>query len=123
MDEGLPIAYEVLDRGVEVYSSDRAMVGHVDHVLAAPEVDIFHGIIVRCDSGRRFVAAEQISSLHERGVDLLIDAVAVAELPPPEESAPAYHVREPGVATSRWRHLLDMLEGRSRTSRDWREEN
>lgn len=123
MDEGLPIAYEVLERGVPVYSSDGEQVGRVDHVLAAPEKDIFHGIILRGAAGRHFVAAEQIASLHERGVDLRLDAAAAATLPPPEHGAPAHHIREPGVGSSPWRHLLDMLEGRPRSSRDWRDED
>ena len=47
MDEGLPIAYEVLERGVPVYASGGEQVGTVDHVVAAPEEDIFHGIVMQ----------------------------------------------------------------------------
>jgi hypothetical protein len=119
VDEGLPIAYQVLESGIAVYSSDGQLVGSVDHVVAATQQDIFHGIVVRVETTQRFVAADQVECLHERGVDLRIDAVAAAALPPPEGVAPAWRVREPGVKPSRWRHLLDELEGKAPTRRDW----
>jgi len=129
MDEGAPIAYQVLDDGVPVYSSDGQLVGTVDHVVAAPAQDIFHGIVMRISSGegpsagQRFVAADQIASLHERGVDLAIDDATVAVLPEPHGAAPARRILEPGVKPSRWKHLVDMLTGASPGSRDWTDEN
>ncbi|MGE5747988.1 MAG: PRC-barrel domain-containing protein [Solirubrobacterales bacterium] len=123
MDEGLPTAYEVLDRGVPVYSSDGEQVGTVDHVIAAPEEDIFHGIVMRAEGGRRFVAADQVNSLHEHGVDLRIDAAAAAALPEPNGVAPALRLREPGVKPSRWTHLLDRVSGKDSGRRDWTEED
>jgi hypothetical protein len=119
MDEGLPIAYGVLDEGIPVYSSDGELVGTVDHVLAATAQDIFHGIVMRAGSSRRFVAAEEIASLHERGVDLRIDAAEASALPEPDAGAPAWHVHEPGVKPSRWAHLLDMVTGAGRGRGDW----
>jgi hypothetical protein len=122
MDEGLPIAYEILDSGIPVYSSDGDLVGTVEHVVAAPAQDIFHGIVIRVAAGSRFVSADQVGSMHERGVDLRIDAATAVALPEPERAAPAWRVREPGVKPSRWRHLLDTLEGVAPTRRDWTEE-
>lgn len=123
MDEGLPIAYEVLDSGVPVYASGGEMVGTVDHVVAAPREDIFHGIVISTASGRRFVAADDVASLHERGADLKIDAAAIDGLPEPHGSAPARRVLEPGVKPSRWKHLVDMLSGASPARRNWTDEN
>lgn len=122
MDEGLPISYEVLDEGVPVYSSDQQPVGTVDHVVAAEAEDIFHGLIIRTNAGRRFVAADDVASLHELGVDLRIPAAAVAELSEPGGAAPSLRVREPGVRPSRWKELLDTLTGGPRHGRDWRNE-
>jgi hypothetical protein len=67
MDEGLPIAYEVLEPGVPVYASGGEQIGIVAHVVAAPEVDIFHGIVLDGEHGTRFVAADQVAALHEAG--------------------------------------------------------
>jgi hypothetical protein len=119
MDEGLPIAYEVLEPGVAVLASDGQIVGTVDHVVAAPHEDIFHGIVIRGAAGRRFVAADQIQSLHERGVDLAIDSAQAATLPEPHGSAPAWRLHEPGVKPSRWKHLVDMATGARPHHRDW----
>jgi hypothetical protein len=119
MDEGLPIAYEVLEPGVAVLASDGTQVGTVDHVVSAASEDIFHGIVLRAATGPRFVAADQIASLHERGVDLRIDAAAVALLPAPEHGAPAWRVHEPGTKPSRWSELLDRLRGRDPKRRNW----
>ena len=119
MDEGELIAYEVLERGVSVYASGGEQVGTVDHVISAPEVDIFHGIVIGTERGRRFVAADQIVSLHERGVDLGIDADQAATLPEPGCAAPAWRVHEPGVRPSRWKEMVDLLGGKGRHRRDW----
>lgn len=122
-DEGLPIAYEVLESGVPVYASGGEPVGTVAHVVAAPEEDIFHGIVLNGEQGPRFVPADQVASLHERGVDLRIDRAAVAALPQPEGGAPAWRVEEPGVKPSPWRRFLDLMEGKDPRSRGWDEEN
>jgi len=121
MDEGLPISYEVLEKGVPVYSADGQAVGTVDHVVALEREDIFHGLVIRTDSGWKFVAADEVGSLHERGVDLRMAADAIAGLPEPHGAAPSRRVREPGVKPSRWTELLDMLRGQ-RNRRDWTDE-
>ena len=123
VDEGHPIAYEVLDEGVPVYTSDGEQAGTVEHVISAPAEDIFHGIVLRAEGGRRFVAAEQVASLHERGVDLRIDAAAAAALPEPKGGAVALRLREPGVKPSRWTHILDRVSGKDSRQRDWTEED
>jgi len=123
VDEGLPIAYQVLDEGIPVYASDGASVGSVDHVVAAPREDIFHGIVMRGEEGQRFVAADQIASLHEHGVDLRIDAAAAAALPEPHGAAPNWRDSEPGVKPSRWTHFVDLVAGKDPRRRDWNEED
>jgi hypothetical protein len=123
MDEGLPIAYEVVERGIPVYASGGEQVGTVDHVVAAPDEDIFHGIVMRVESEQRFVAADDVASLHERGVDLRIDAAAAAALPAPHGGAPAWREAEPGVKPSAWRRFLDLVEGKDPRARSWTEED
>lgn len=123
MDEGAPIAYQVLDENIPVYAADGVQVGTVDHVVAVPAQDIFHGIVLRIGGTRRFVAADQVTSLHERGVDLRISAEAAAELPEPHGAAPAWRDREPGVKPSPWTHLVDLVTGKNPHRRDWTEDN
>jgi hypothetical protein len=116
MDEGEPIAYPLLDRGVRVISGDGEEVGTVDHVVAAPDQDIFHGVVIKTARlGRRFVPAEDIAELHERGVDLRIGAAEVAQLPPPHGAAPEYH-EDP--AESKWEYWARRLTLRKEWKRD-----
>ena len=119
MDEGLPIAYEVLDSGVPVYASGGEQVGTVDHVVAAPEQDIFHGVVMRTEAGQRFIDADRVGALHERGVDLRIDAAAAAALPAPHGGAPAWRDNEPGVKPSPWKHFVDLVTGADPRRRNW----
>jgi uncharacterized protein YrrD len=114
MDEGFPIAYEVLEKGVPVMASDGEQVGTVHHVVAAVEQDIFHGLVISTpDHGRRFVEADDVASLHEHGVDLRIDSAAAQSLPQPGGGAPVYD-EDPATQT-KWSHLARKYTGRS----DW----
>lgn len=122
MDEGLPVAYEVLERGIPVYASDGQQVGTVDHVVAAEDEDIFHGIVLGREGGRRFVPADQIASLHEFGVDLRIDSAAAAALSAPAGGAPAWRLTEPGVKPSHWKRLLDLATGADPRRENWKKE-
>jgi uncharacterized protein YrrD len=106
-DEGRPIAYEVLESDVPVYAVQGERIGTVDHVIAAPELDIFHGIVVRAGDRRVFVAADDIETLHERGVDLRISADAAAALP----DADPEHTAELAPKPSSWRRFVDGVFG------------
>jgi sporulation protein YlmC with PRC-barrel domain len=117
MDEGLPIAYEVLEKGVPVLSSDGEQVGTVHHVVAAPEKDIFHGLVISTPQhGRRFVEAASVASLHEHGVDLRISSAEAADLPEPGGGAPVYD-EDPG-AMKGWQHWVHKATGHG----DWHRE-
>jgi uncharacterized protein YrrD len=117
VDEGLPIAYEVLEKGVPVLSSDGEQLGTVHHVVAAPEKDIFHGLVITtAGRGRRFVEAAAVESLHERGVDLKIDAAAAQSLPEPGGGAPVYD-EDPGEMKG-WHHWMHLAGLRG----DWKRE-
>jgi hypothetical protein len=114
VDEGQPIAYEVLDEGVPVLASDGEQVGTVHHVVAAPEEDIFHGLVIAVPGrGRRFVEAADVATLHEHGVDLSIDSEAVQGLPEPGGGAPVYD--EDPATINKWSHWANRLTGR----KDW----
>jgi hypothetical protein len=113
----------VLESGVPVYASGGEQVGSVAHVVAAFEQDIFHGIVLNSEQGQRFVAADQVASLHERGVDLRIDRAAAAALPEPEGGTPAWRAEQPGVKPSPWRRFLDLMEGKDPRARGSDEEN
>src|ERR1700730_6651912 len=121
MDEGLPIAYQVLETDVPVYAAGGELVGTVDHVVAAPNQDIFHGIVIKVGRGQRFVLAEHVASLHEHGVDLRIDEAQAAALPEPHGGARVWHDNEPGAKPSAWKHFVNRIGGHA-GSDGWTEE-
>lgn len=116
MDEGAPVAYNVLEKGVPVLASDGTQVGTVDHVVAAYEQDIFHGLVISAGGHKRFVAAEDVQSLHEHGVDLKLDASAVAGLAAPGGAAPSFS-EDPGEVMS-WGRWARRLTGHKDWHRD-----
>ncbi|HTB70206.1 MAG TPA: hypothetical protein VK707_04430 [Solirubrobacteraceae bacterium] len=117
MDEGLPIAYEVLEKGVPVLASDGTQVGTVHHVVAAPQQDIFHGLVIAVPGhGRRLVEASDVASLHERGVDLRIDSATAARLSPPGGAAGVFS-EDPGELKG-WHHWVNVMTLRGDWKRD-----
>jgi hypothetical protein len=117
VDEGLPIAYQVLDKGVAVLASNGERVGTVHHVVSAPEKDIFHGIVISTpEHGLRFVEAADVASLHEFGVDLRIDSAAAHSLPQPGGGAPVFD--EDPSQMKGWHHWVHKASGHG----DWKRE-
>jgi hypothetical protein len=112
-----------LDDGLPVYAADGSSVATVDHVVAAAEEDIFHGLVIRTEDGARFVAADQVASLHERGVDLRLDAASAPGLPHPHGGAPALQIKDATIKTKRWREVLDMVSLKGYLSEDWKDED
>jgi hypothetical protein len=80
-DEGSPIAYTALERGVAVHAADGSRVGTVHRVQDNEREHIFDGIVVDTPSGRRFVDAPEVARIAERRVTLTITAAELAELP------------------------------------------
>jgi hypothetical protein len=116
MDEGAPIAYNVLEEGVPVLDRDGVQVGTVFYVLSAPHEDIFHGIVVDVPGhGRHTVEAADVAAIHERGVDLRISGDEVRSDPAPDGGAPVFRDAASAV-TKGWSHLVGKLA----LHRDWK---
>ena len=114
-DEGAPISYEVLERETPVYSADGVTVGKVEVVRADLGADIFDGLEIDTRAGRRFVEAEHVVAIHERGVDLDLAADAVAALPEPDPGAPSFRA-DPTAQ----RKLLDRIADRLGRRGGWK---
>jgi hypothetical protein len=105
MDEGSPIAYTALERGVAVHAADGAEVGTVHRVQDNEREHIFDGIVIATPAGRRFVDAPEVARIAERRVTLTITAAEVAELP---EDRGLRGARETSArrTAARWRRRL-----------------
>ncbi|MGH2983619.1 MAG: PRC-barrel domain-containing protein [Solirubrobacterales bacterium] len=91
-DLGQPSSYLTLAEGAPVYSCDGEEVGRIEHVLAAPEEDVFDGVVLDSSvlpGGRRFCDAAQIEEIFERGALLKLDRAAAERLPQPSENPAA----------------------------------
>jgi hypothetical protein len=83
-DDGHAVSWQVLKRGTAVRSADGAEVGRVHKARGTGRENLFDGIVIDTDAGRRFVDAPEVARLAERAVTLTITAAEVAELPEPE---------------------------------------
>jgi uncharacterized protein YrrD len=100
-DLGEPSSYLTLSKGAECYTCDGEKVGEVEHVLAAPDEDIFDGIVLDTSvlpGGHRFVDADQVEEVFERGVLLKIDRQAAEQLPEPAPNPATMEVSADDVA-------------------------
>jgi uncharacterized protein YrrD len=85
-DLGAPASYLTLAEGAPVYASDGEAVGKVAHVMADPSLDVFEGIVVKAGGlppTHRFVDADQVAEIHERGVLLTVSTADAEALPRP----------------------------------------
>jgi PRC-barrel domain len=115
-DLGAPISYLALEEGTAVFAADGDEVGHVAHVLADEEEDIFDGIVISHGLGRHtFADAEQIGEIHERGVALTITAAEAEALPEPAENPAVMDEdlsdAEDSGLTAKLRRAWDLLSG------------
>ncbi|HVD86482.1 MAG TPA: hypothetical protein VNB59_03660 [Solirubrobacterales bacterium] len=117
-DFGAPLSYLALNKGVPVYASDGEQLGRVVRVLAAPEANMFDGIIFDTTAGpggHRFVDAPEVGEIYERGVVLKIDSAAAVSLPKPEANPGSLKVNPGDLAAGgggRLRRAWDSLTGR-----------
>lgn len=115
-DHGDPISYLMLPTGIPVFSSDNEQVGTVRRVLADERADIFDGLILDTDEGRRFVDAPAVGDLYEGAAFLDLTAAQARHLHAPEGNPPVVHVEaedaEEGVLRRRLRETWDLISGK-----------
>ena len=100
-DLGEPSSYLTLSKGADCYSCDGEKVGEVEHILAAPDQDIFDGLVLDTSvlpGGHRFVDSEQVEEIFERGVLLKIDRHEAERLPEPSANPATLEVSPDDVS-------------------------
>ena len=107
IDKGSPISYKVLAKGTVVFSADGEIVGRVIEALDNPDEDIFDGITIDTDHGKRFVDAPEVAACYENAVELTLNADQIAALPTGERGA-GFFTADPNVET-RSGGLLDRV--------------
>lgn len=118
-DLGEPSSYLVLEAGAPVYSCDGEQLGGVEHVLRDTQADIFDGIVIDTSvlpGGHRFVEADQVEEIFERGVLLRCDRARAEQLPQPSENPAAMDANpadEPdSELESKLKRAWEMISGK-----------
>jgi len=122
-DLGEPSSYLNLGKGAEVYSCDGERVGEVEHVLAAEDADIFDGFVLDTSvlpGGHRFVDADQVEEIFERGVLLKLDRQEAERLPEPSANPATLEATPDDVAEDdesnlkrKLRRAWDLISGKT----------
>jgi uncharacterized protein YrrD len=121
-DLGEPSSYLNLGKGAECYTCDGEKVGEVEHVLAAEDADIFDGLVLDTSvlpGGHRFVDADQVEEIFERGVLLKLDRQEAERLPEPSANPATLEVTPDDVAEEdedalkrKLRRAWDLISGK-----------
>jgi hypothetical protein len=82
-DEAQPVSYRGATPGVPVLSASGAQIGTLAKVLEIPSEDLFDGVIVSTEHGRRFVDRDQIAEITTEFIRCTIDDAVAAALPEP----------------------------------------
>lgn len=109
---GHRIAFEALERGVRVESSDGREVGTVKKVMIVHEKHLFDGIVVKTPQGDRFVDAPEVGEIYERLVTLKIDGDQAEQLPKPSANPGAMKVSAGDFGRGGLGGLLDRFRRR-----------
>jgi uncharacterized protein YrrD len=88
-----PVSWKTILAETPVFSSDDEEVGTVHEVLGSEQEDIFHGIVVRSGLLGKdvVVAAEDVTGLEEKRIDLALSADQVRALEAFKEEE-SYHL-------------------------------
>ena len=111
-DRGHRIAFEALERGTRVETSDGLELGRVRKVMIVHEKHLFDGIVVRTRAGDRFVDAPEVGEVYENLVLLKISAAEAEELPKPGANPAAMKVRAGDLGRGGVRRMWNRLSGR-----------
>lgn len=88
-DDAQPVSYEGVPQGVPLLSLAGHRFGTLEKVLEIPSEDLFDGVIVSTEHGRRFVDRDQILEITTEYIKCDLDDQAAASLPEPS-GAPVY---------------------------------
>ena len=105
-DDDHQIGYQALPRGVPIVTTDGVTIGTVSKVLDNAREHIFDGIVVKTETGRRFVDAPEVARITLRQVTLSIDAAEAANLPAYGGTMGAMQTNARRTGNRWWRRLF-----------------
>ncbi len=111
------VSYEAAVRHSPVLASTGATIGHLEHVLEVPELDVFDGIVISTQHGLRFIGADHVTRITRAELFTDLDEAQAAELPAPS-GPPVYHVDALQNSGNSMHDVLGRFFGRPHWVRD-----
>ena len=111
------VSYQAAVPHSPVLRSDGAIIGHLQHVLEAPDLDLFDGIVISTHHGLRFIDAKHVTRITRARVVTDLDEGQAAELPAPS-GPPVYHVDALQDSGHNLHDVLGRMFGRPHWTRD-----
>ncbi|MGH3303831.1 MAG: hypothetical protein ACRDOK_19560 [Streptosporangiaceae bacterium] len=108
-DEAVSYAAAVLHS--PVLASSGATIGHLEHVLEVPELDVFDGIVCSTHHGLRFIDADHVTRITRTSLQTDLSDAQAAGLPAPT-GPPVYHVDALQNSGSSMHDVLGRFFGR-----------
>ncbi len=115
-DDGA-VSYQAAVPHSPVLASTGATIGHLEHVLEVPELDIFDGIVISTQHGLRFIEADHVTRITRSELVTDLDEAQAAQLPAPD-GPPVYHVDALQGSGSSMHDVLGRFFGRPHWLRD-----
>jgi hypothetical protein len=115
-DDGA-VSYQAAVRHSPVVASSGATIGHLEHVLQVPELDVFDGIVISTHQGLRFIDADHVTRITMTTLFTDLDDAQAEALPAPS-GPPVYHVDALKNSGDSMHDVLGRFFGRPHWTRD-----
>jgi hypothetical protein len=111
------VSYQAAVLHSSVLSSTGTTIGHLQHVLEVPDLDIFDGIVISTHHGLRFISADHVTRITRTRVVTDLDEAQAEDLPAPS-GPPVYHVDALQNSGHNLHDVLGRIFGRPHWTRD-----
>jgi hypothetical protein len=111
------VSYQAAVRDSPVVASNGATIGHLEHVLQVPELDVFDGIVIATHHGLRFIDADHVTRITRTRLRTDLSEAQAAKLPAPS-GPPVYHVDALAGSGDNMHDVLGRFFGRPHWIRD-----
>lgn len=111
------VSYQAATPHSPVVSSTGTTIGHLQHVLEVPDLDLFDGIVISTHRGLRFIDAEHVTRITRDRLVTDLDEAQAAGLPAPS-GPPVYHVDALQDSGHNLHDVLGRIFGRPHWTRD-----
>jgi hypothetical protein len=111
------ISYQAAVRHSPVLASTGETIGHLEHVLEVPDLDVFDGIVISTHDGLRFIDANHVTRITRADLFTDLDEAQAADLPAPS-GPPVYHVDALADSGDNMHDVLGRFFGRPHWTRD-----